>query len=364
MALVNQSKKHFLLTAAAFVIVIAGMKASASILTPFLLSTFIAIICTPAMFWLHKKGMPSTIAVLLIVLGVLVLGSTLVVFVGTSIEGFTQSIPLYKERLGAMTVELRGWLENHGIHVSLKLFTQYLDPTQILQFSANTLSGLGGMLTNTFLILFTVIFILFEAFDLPGKLRLALGSQHKSFSQFDGLIDGVNEYLAIKTSTSLATGVAVASFLYLMGVDFPVLWGLVSFLLNFVPNIGSFIAAVPALLLALVQLGPQSAVYVALGYVVVNVAIGNVIEPKMLGKGLGLSTLVVFLSLIFWGWVFGPVGMFLSVPITMIVKIALENNEETHWIAIMLGSETADESGERFFFKHESSENTLDRLDK
>lgn len=355
----KQPQRPFLVTAAALVIVIAGMKSSASILTPFLLSVFIAIICTPAMFWLHKKGAPSTIAVLLTVMGVLVTGLTLVIFVSTSIEGFTQSMPLYKERLGLMTADLIVWLENQGFNVSIQFLKQYLDPAQILQFAANTLSGLGGMLTNTFLILFTVIFILFEAFDLPGKLQLALGSRHKSFPHFDAFIDGVKQYLAIKTSTSLATGIAVSIFLYLMGVDFPVLWGLVSFLLNFVPNIGSIIAAVPAVLLALVQLGPEPAIYAALGYVFVNVAIGSVIEPKLMGKGLGLSTLVVFLSLIFWGWVFGPVGMLLSVPITMIVKIALESSEETRWIAILLDSQTADLRGERFLFKQEKEGRSL-----
>ncbi len=355
----SETNKRFLVTTASFIIVIAGMKASAVILTPFLLSVFIAIICTPAMFWLHKKGMPSSLAVMLIVIGVIVMILTLVIFVGASIEGFTQSMPLYKERLGKMTGELIGWLHGFGIEISVHFLQEYLNPAKILQFAAKTLSGLSGVLTNTFLILFTVIFILFETFDLPGKLRLALGNRHQSFSHFDAFIDGVKQYLAIKTSTSLVTGVVVASFLYLIGVDFPILWGLVSFLLNFVPNIGSIIAAVPAILLALVQLGSVPTIYVAIGYVVVNVAIGSVIEPKLMGKGLGLSTLVVFLSLIFWGWVFGPVGMFLSVPITMIVKIALESNEETRWIAILLDSETADEGGERFLFKKETVEQPL-----
>lgn len=335
----SETNGRLLLTTAGVIIVIAGMKASASILTPFLLSVFIAIICTPAMFWLHKKGMPSSLAVMLIVVGMIVMVLTLVIFVGTSIEGFTQSMPLYKERLGKMTDELIAWLQGFGIEVSVRFLQEYLNPAKILQFAAKTLSGLSGMLTNTFLILFTVIFILFETFDLPGKLKLALGSRHKSFPHFDTFIEGVKQYLAIKTSTSLATAVSVSIFLYLMGVDFPVLWGLVSFLLNFVPNIGSIIAAVPAVLLALVQLGPEPAIYVAMGYVVVNVVIGSVIEPKLMGKGLGLSTLVVFLSLIFWGWVFGPVGMLLSVPITMIVKIALESGDETRWIAILLDSE-------------------------
>ena len=122
----------------------------------------------------------------------------------------------------------------------------------------------------------------------------------------------------------------------ILGVDFAILWGLVAFLLNYVPIIGSIIAAIPAILLALIQLGVAPALLTCLGYVVVNVIFGSILEPRFMGRGLGLSTLVVFLSLVFWGWILGPVGMILSVPLTMIVKIALESSDDTHWIAVML----------------------------
>jgi predicted PurR-regulated permease PerM len=141
----------------------------------------------------------------------------------------------------------------------------------------------------------------------------------------------------LKTIFSLATGVAIWIWLAIIGVDFALLWGLVAFLLNYVPSIGSIIAAIPAILLALIQLGVGPAVLAGLGYVVVNVVFGSILEPRFMGRGLGLSTLVVFLSLVFWGWILGPVGMVLSVPLTMIVKIAMESNEDTRWIAVMLG---------------------------
>jgi predicted PurR-regulated permease PerM len=143
--------------------------------------------------------------------------------------------------------------------------------------------------------------------------------------------------MGIKTWTSMLTGVLVSLWLWLLGVDHAQLWGVMAFLLNYVPNIGSFIAAVPAVLLALVQLGPGSALLAALGYLVVNIIIGNVIEPRFMGKGLGLSTLVVFLSLVFWGWVLGPVGMLLSVPLTITVKLALDSKPETRWLGVLLG---------------------------
>jgi len=149
----------------------------------------------------------------------------------------------------------------------------------------------------------------------------------------------VNSYFSIKTWISLATGIFIAIWLAVIGVDYPLLWGLLAFLLNFVPNIGSIIAAVPALLLALVQLGGGEALLAGLGYVIANVVLGNVVEPKFMGKGVGLSTLVVFISLVFWGWILGPVGMLLSVPLTMIIKLALESRQQTQWLAILLGPE-------------------------
>lgn len=152
------------------------------------------------------------------------------------------------------------------------------------------------------------------------------------------IINGVNRYLGIKTLTSLVTGIVIAVWLAIQGVDFPVMWGVFAFMLNYIPNIGSIIAAVPAVLLALIQLGPLPAGMAAIGFLVVNILVGSVIEPKVMGQGIGLSVLVVFLSLAFWGWVLGPVGMLLSVPLTMAVKIALSGRESTKWLSILLGS--------------------------
>jgi predicted PurR-regulated permease PerM len=173
----------------------------------------------------------------------------------------------------------------------------------------------------------------------PVKLRAILGSSDPSLANFDQVIGEVKHYLSLKTLTSLATGVAIAVWLAAMGVDYALLWGLLAFMLNFVPNIGSIIAAIPAVLLALIQLGLGSAVFAAIAFLVVNVVIGVVIEPRLMGYRMGLSTLVVFLSLIFWGWVLGPIGMLLSVPLTMTVKIVLQSNESTRWMAILLGSQ-------------------------
>jgi predicted PurR-regulated permease PerM len=190
------------------------------------------------------------------------------------------------------------------------------------------------------LILLTVVFILLEASSFPAKLRASAGDPEATMKGFGKFIGTVQKYMAIKTWISLATGGTIAIWLSVIGVDYPLLWGLLAFLFNYVPNIGSIIAAVPAVLLAFVQLGGGHAAFTALGFLVANIVMGNVVEPRVMGKGLGLSTLVVFLSLVFWGWVLGLVGMLLAVPLTMTVKIALESNEETRHIAVLLGPAT------------------------
>jgi predicted PurR-regulated permease PerM len=160
-------------------------------------------------------------------------------------------------------------------------------------------------------------------------------------SRMTGFVDDVKQYVALKTVTSLATGVLIAVWLTLLGVDFALLWGVLAFALNYVPNIGSIIAAIPALMLAMVQFGIVKTLIAAGGYVVVNTVVGSGIEPRLMGRGLGLSTLVVFMSLLFWGWLLGPVGMLLSVPLTITAKIALDSREDTRWLAVLLGPDKA-----------------------
>ena len=181
--------------------------------------------------------------------------------------------------------------------------------------------------------------MLFEASSLSHKLHLALDDPQARLKQIDQFLASVNNYLAIKTLVSIATGVIVSIMLWAFGLDFFLLWGVLAFLLNYIPNIGSIIAAVPAMSLAVLQLGPAAAGFIGLGYLTINTVMGNVVEPRYLGRGLGLSTLVVFISLIFWGWLLGTVGMLLSVPLTMVIKIALENSAEGHWFAVLLSSE-------------------------
>ncbi len=328
---------RFMLASACFVIVVAGMREATQLLVPFLLSTFIVILCTPLLFWLQKKGVPDALAVLSILCSVIILFLFLAAIVGASVNDFMRALPVYQQRLVAETAGLITWLKGHGVEVSGQMVTDFINPSKVMRLTAQIFSGLSGALADGFLILLTVVFIMLEASGLPKKLRLALDDPDTTLSGFGQFAESVNRYIGIKTIFSLATGVIIWIWLLILGVNHAVLWGLLAFLLNYVPNIGSIIAAIPAVLLALVQLGVTSALLVAAGYAVVNVVVGSIVEPRFMGKGLGLSTLVVFLSLVFWGWALGMVGMLLSVPLTMIFKIALESSPETRWIAIMLG---------------------------
>lgn len=333
-----------LVVTAALIVVLAGMKAASAIIVPFLLAAFLSVICAPPLMWMQKRRVPTGLAVLVIVLALVVIMFFFAAFVGTSLNDFLTEAPVYQARLEQQTSALRTWLGEHGLEVSGTFFREQFNPGTLMQMVVNMLTGLTGVLTNTFLILLTVVFVLLEASGLPLKLRAAMGKPDASLGPYKEFLESVNRYLVIKTAISLVTGLCVVAWLSILDIDYPLLWGLVAFLLNYIPNIGSLIAAVPPMILGLVQFGFTSSLLVAAGFLVINTVFGSIVEPRVMGRGLGLSTLVVFVSLVFWGWILGPVGMLLSVLLTMIVKIALQGRAETRWIAILLGTAPEEES--------------------
>ena len=332
---------RLLLGVAAFVIVVAGMRAAEPILVPFLFAGFLAIILTSPVFWLRQKNFPASLAVLLVVMGVVSVGIGFVLIIGTSLDDFSDAIPRYQVLLTQKMAPIHQGIQGLGFQSNEDGLLKSIDPGAFMKFVAQLLSGLGIVLTNSFLIFLTVVFILLEASSWQQKIRAAFGDPNHPFAPYHKVANAIKEYLAIKTIMSLGTGVLVAIWVWALGVDFPVVWGLFAFLLNYIPNLGSIIAAVPPTLLGFIQFGIGRALLVAAGYVVVNMLFGNVVEPKLMGRTLGLSTLVVFLSLVFWGWVWGPAGMLLSVPITMVVKIALESSPSTYWLSVLLDSESS-----------------------
>lgn len=336
----NSKLTNTLISLASFIIIIAGMRTSQAIVIPFLLSIFIAVISAPLLFYLVNKKVPTWLALTGIILLILTVVSLMGILVGSSVNDFSKSLPTYEAKLQAMSNTHIAWLKDKGLKIpnQEKIFEQF-DPSAALQMAARTLKELSGVLGNVFLILLTVIFMLLEASGLPKKVHRAFGKNTAPLKGMEQFASSIKSYVSIKTNMSLLTAIVIYLSLLILDVDYALLWGVLAFFLNYVPNIGATVAAVPPIILASVQHDISTALMTAVAMIIINIVIGSIIEPRFMGKQLGLSTLVVFLSLVFWGWVLGPVGMILSVPLTMAVKIGLEGNQDTRWIAIMLGSD-------------------------
>lgn len=323
---------------ASFVIIVAGMKAAASLFVPFLLALFLAIISAPAMLWLQQKGIPPIVSILIVTVILLVTGMILGSILARSIPPLVQSLPQYSEKIQQQTMDLAAWVQSKGIHLDSEQIKQSFKPDFAIKLLKDLFGQIGTMTAEGTLIFFILVLILLEAATFERKFNAALQNSSQSMHRLYRITAEVKRYLAVKTLISLITAVLITIWMLALRVDYAVLWGLLTFALTFVPNIGAILSAIPPILMALVQAGLSKALLVAAGYSVVCGVLGNFLELILIGQRLGLSTLVVFLSLTFWGWILGPVGMLLSVPLTMAVKIVLQSNEDTRWIAIILGS--------------------------
>lgn len=334
----NQSSgMRALVVAASLVVVVAGLKIGAPLLVPAALSIFLAITLMPAVSWLSRRRVPTLAAILLVVLTTFAALGGIISIATQSINQMRLAFPRYQAQFMTLQESFRAMLQQRGLELPMNFDAGWISPARVMDFASGALVGLAGFMSSAALVLLITIFILIEANGFPAKIRTALGLPDLDLGRFTKIGDEVQRYLAMKTVISLATGALVGIWVWVIGLDFPIFWGLLAFLLNYVPNVGSILAAIPAVLLALVQLGPKGAALAAVGYVVVNMVLGNMIEPNLMGRSLGLSPLVVMLSLVFWGWVWGAIGMLLSVPLTMITRIMLENTEEHRWIAVLLG---------------------------
>jgi predicted PurR-regulated permease PerM len=330
-----------MLFVASVVIVVAGLRAASTIVVPFLSAVFLAVLCLPTIHWLRRKGVPEALQLTIVIGGIVALFFAFATFVSSSLSRFRTALPGYGRSLAGLRDNLATWLEEHGMKSPEDVFAGWFDPEALIRHAGSAAAQVGSLLGDAFLILLLLAFLLGETASLPAKLRAASRRPEESIARWDQVLQGITRYFAIKTWMSLATGISVAVLMVIIGVDFPVLWGFTAFMLNYVPNIGSVLAAIPPVLIALVQpgLGFGSALAVAIGFIVINIVFGSIVETRLAGRGLDLSTFVVLVSLLFWGWVLGPVGMLLSVPLTMAVKIALGAFDDTRGLAVMLSGE-------------------------
>jgi predicted PurR-regulated permease PerM len=320
-----------LVGAASLVVVVAGLKAAAPLLIPLVIAMFLAVVCFPLVQWLRARRVPTAIAVTLTVLGIFAVFAGPGAVVTAAIRQFIAAAPAYQRELISRYNGAVAWLGERGWDTAF--LRDLVDPARIFDVAVGSVSGLVTFLSVGFLI------VLVTAFMLAYGAALA-GPPHRRGEPRTGdvarIIREVQTYLGVKTVVSLMTGFAAWSWLVIIGVDFALLWGLITFLFNYVPNIGSVIAAVPPIVLALLQLGGTEALLVLAGYIALNQFFGSFVEPYLLGQRLRLAPLAVLVSVIVWGWIWGAAGALLSVPITMALKIGLEHSDEFRWIAQLL----------------------------
>ena len=332
-----------LIVTAAMAIVATFLHVAASIVAPVLLAAFIAIIATPPLRWLRRKRVPKWLALAIIVIVLLEAGSILALVFTGELEGFRDGLPSYQERVVLLSDQFGGWLEDIGVTSAREAVKDILDPTIAVGLVRIALTKVSGTFGTGLLVLLTVVFMLLEASSLPAKLKMAFHLTEEAEERLGRVFSAINQYMVIKCLASFATALCIWIWLWILGIDFAVLWAILAFLLNFIPFVGAILMMVPAVVMALVQTDLQTMLLVALGYLVVNTVIGNILEPRIMGRGLGISTLAVFLSLLFWGWVLGTVGVFLAVPLTKALINALDSSPQTRPIAILLGPEVTQE---------------------
>lgn len=327
-----------LIVIAAFFVVCAGIRESAVILIPVLAALFIAAVAMGPFLALRKRGAPLWLAASIVLL--LVLAALLVAGVigADAVASFGQSLPSYTAILDQQVTAVNAWLRAHSVNISSGSITDIMNPAQMMGVLTTTLGAMVSVLRDGLFVFLTTCFILAEAASLPAKLTLAFGVGDQGLLPWRKALSDMSSYLLVKSQTSLATAILVAISLWLLDIPYALALGVLAFALNFIPVFGAILAGVPAVLLALVLHGAGHATVAAAVYTAINVVIGNVVEPRMMGQRLGLSTLVVFLSLVFWGFLLGPVGMLLAVPLTMLAKIVMDHTRDLRWLAVLLGA--------------------------
>lgn len=318
------------------VVSIAGLKAASSIVVPFLLAVFVSIICWPLMNFLQRR-LPFFVALSTVMFLLIVIALAGPILIGGSLHQVVRGLPEIQDRLMSLEEPIIKQIEEWEIGIPSDELVQDFEVDWLTSQIRRLFNALIQIMGNAVIILVMIGFMLTEASWFTMKLANISHGSTEGIKRFDQVVNNTRRYIGIKTIVSLATGVIVWLGLLSLGVQHAAMWGVIAFLLNYVPTFGSIIAGIAPVMFALVQNGVVTAILVAALYIAVNQVIGSVVEPKLQGRGLGLSPLIVFISLIFWGWVFGPIGMLLSAPLTMVIRITCEAFPETEWAAVMLG---------------------------
>ncbi len=327
---------RYLLALACVVVIGLGMKEASAFLVPVLLAFFLAVLGYPVTLLLQRLRIPYAAGVALTVLFFIAILVATIFLTNTLTADFQNKIPGYAENLRQTIAKYSEDLEKLGVSGVREGLVDMFQVNRLFDWVGGFLLKMAEVLSSTVLVLLIMAFALLEARELPEKLRAILGRRPGTLERFRNAARDIQRYLGIKTLVSAVTGILAYLWVTLFGLDFPLLWALVAFVLNFIPTIGSILAAIPPVLLSLMTAGAGEALLVMSGYIAINTALGSIIEPALVGQRLGLSILAVVLSLLVWGWVLGPVGMFLAVPLTMAVRIGFRYTRDFRWVAILL----------------------------
>jgi AI-2 transport protein TqsA len=339
----NASSIKILVGGAGLFIIIFGMKMSSSILSPILLAAIVGVSVASATGWLKRKGVPDWLA-LLITITLVFLGVVgLLALIGISVGHLVTTLPQYEDNLQGQIEGLQTALANVGLgDRPLHALLGKLDAGKILSFFGSVLGGVLSSLSSLVIMLMVLIFLLLAGPGFDTKLRLGFPAGNPTLTCFRDLAGDLREYVSITTWINFLVGLVNTVLLLLLGVDYAVLWGLLSFLMGYIPSVGFWIALVPPFLLAFLEFGAVKALIVLVGYIVINGGVQNFLEPRMMGMGLNLSPVVVVLSLFFWTWVLGPLGALLAVPLTLVVKeVFLDAHDDTRGLAALMSADSA-----------------------
>ncbi|WP_375725151.1 AI-2E family transporter [Arcobacter sp. KX21116] len=330
--------RNYFFYLACIVVIIAGVKIASEIVIVLFLAIFISSIISTLIKILDKKHIPKIISYLL-VLGFFTLISLLLAYiVNISLKDFITNLPTYEEKLQQTIVNIISLAENYGYSIDKKTILDTLNLNSFFGITTNLIGSIGTFLSKFLLIIIGIGFILAESKSFEKKLKILFRKESDKIEHFNLFSNNIQKYFLVKTATSFLTGFLVAITLIFFDISYPILWGVIAMLFNFIPVVGSIIAAIPAILLSFLTSDLNTTLILIVLYLAINIFISNIIEPKFMGKELGLSPLVIFFSLILWGWVLGIVGMFLAVPITMTLKIAFDSNKTTKWISLLMSS--------------------------
>ncbi len=344
-----------LLGGASFIIIVMGMQAAASIVNSFFLALIITITVTPLLHWLMGKGVPKWLALSITILVVVITGLIFIAFIAVSVTNFSELLPTYEPRILELEQELISFLESININVSDILELEIFSPAGLIRAIAFLISILAEALGASLLLLFIVAFMLIEALVFPLKSKDIFHSHSILLHKLAEFNRSIKSYVWITTCTGTIEATGYLLLLIFFDVKLAVFWSIMFFLLNFIPEIGFFLAVIPPVLLALLQSGLINALLVFVGCYLIDTITDKVIKPRFMQEELDLSPIVIILSIIFWGWVLGAEGVLLAVPLTlMIKKLLLESSEDTRFLAKILETNKAHSSlRDRGTSKHE-----------